>query len=101
MIEIHEGSIFEAPIDIIIHQCNCQNTMGKGIAKEIKKRYPRAAAVDRMTQKGDYKKLGQFTFADADENQKQMVINLYGQFRYGRDKRYTDYKAVRRGLENI
>lgn len=101
MIEIYQGDIFEPPIDIVIHQANCMNTMGAGIAKEIRKRYPRAYDVDQMTKKGDIKKLGQFTFAAPDENQKQWVINLYGQFAYGRDKQYTNYIAIASGLRNI
>ena len=26
--------------DVIVHGCNCQNTMGSGIAKEMRARYP-------------------------------------------------------------
>jgi O-acetyl-ADP-ribose deacetylase (regulator of RNase III) len=101
MVEIYKGDIFEAPIDIVIHQANCQCVMGAGIAKEIRRRYPRAYEVDQMTKKGDVKKLGQFTFALADEKQKQTVVNLYGQYRYGRDQQYTNYVAVTSGLRNI
>lgn len=32
--------------DIIIHGCNCQNTMGAGIALQIRKRYPKAFEAD-------------------------------------------------------
>jgi len=101
MIQSYRGDIFEAPVDIIIHQTNCFNTMGTGIAKEIKKRYPRAAQVDRLTEKGDYKKLGLFTVAMPDAKQDRYIINLYGQFFYGRNKCYTDYKALKRGFENV
>lgn len=102
-VEIHQGDIFEAPVDIIIQQCNCMNTMGSGIAAQIKKRYPRAAEVDAMTKKGDHKKLSQFTVALADEKQDRTIINLYSQYKYGREKGvvYTNYIAMAEGLKNI
>ena len=38
--------------DVIIHGCNCQNTMGAGIAKSIKQQFPAAYADDLATEKG-------------------------------------------------
>lgn len=38
--------------DVIIHGCNCQNTMGAGIAKSIKKQFPAAYDADLVTAKG-------------------------------------------------
>jgi O-acetyl-ADP-ribose deacetylase (regulator of RNase III) len=32
--------------DLIAHGCNCQGTMGAGIALQIKRRFPLAAAID-------------------------------------------------------
>jgi O-acetyl-ADP-ribose deacetylase (regulator of RNase III) len=105
MIEIHKGDIFKAPVDIIIQQCNCFCTMGKGFAKEIKKRYPRAVQVDKMTKRGDRKKLSQFTVAQADKKQDKTIINLYSQYDFRKDKNdhklYTNYGALSLGLENI
>ena len=36
----------QGEFDVIVHGCNCQNTMGSGIAKEIKERYPLAYRAD-------------------------------------------------------
>ena len=36
----------DGQFDIIVHGCNCQNTMGSGIAKEIRARYPVAYRAD-------------------------------------------------------
>ena len=47
--------------DIIIHGCNCFNTMGGGIAREIRERYPEVSTVDSKTVSGDYSKLGNWT----------------------------------------
>jgi O-acetyl-ADP-ribose deacetylase (regulator of RNase III) len=102
MITNYEGDIFNAPVDIIVHQSNCFCTMGSGIAKEIKKRYPRAYEADRVTPRGDIKKLGHFSFALANKDQERTIINLYGQYSYGKEpKQYTDYKALIRGFENL
>jgi O-acetyl-ADP-ribose deacetylase (regulator of RNase III) len=37
----------EGVFDVITHGCNCQGTMGAGIALQIKNRFPQAAAIDR------------------------------------------------------
>jgi len=101
MIRIHNGDIFKAPVDIIIHQCNCFNTMGSGIAKEIKKRFPAAAAADQATKKGSKDKLGNFSFAAPTDEQDKWIVNLYGQYKFGNDKQYTNYAAVGYALLNI
>jgi len=42
LIDMAEQGLF----DVIVHGCNCQNTMGSGIAKEIRARYPVAYRED-------------------------------------------------------
>lgn len=101
MIYYREIDIFNAPVEIIVHQANCFCTMGSGIAKEIKKRYPRAFLVDKNTVKGDAKKLGQFTVALANKNQDKTIINLYGQYAYGKQQMHTNYLALTKGFNNI
>lgn len=86
-------------INILIHQCNCFNTWGAGLARQIKKKYPRAFDADCLTVKGDPKKLGQFTFAFIDGD--QMIANLYGQYKWGRKGVYTDKEAFLKALENL
>ena len=44
--------------DVIVHGCNCQCTMGAGIAKAIKLRFPLAFAADQATTAGDRGKFG-------------------------------------------
>ena len=67
--------------DIIVHGCNCFNTMGSGIAKQIKEAYPGAWTIDQQTMKGDRNKLGSYTYV----YYKPIVVNAYTQFDYGRD----------------
>lgn len=43
----------EGEFSVIVHGCNCQCAMGKGIAKTIKTRFPEAYQADLKTKKGD------------------------------------------------
>lgn len=86
-----KGDIFqlaeEGKFDYVIHGCNCFNTMGAGIARTVKDRYPRAYLVDQKTGKAEKDKLGHFTMAyiDACLNREPQtsgfaIINAYTQF---------------------
>lgn len=94
--------------DIIVHGCNCLNTMGSGIARQIKDRYPKAYLADQLTQRGDKGKLGRFTQAHIDLipyfpgsrglrflKHPFTVINAYTQYSFHpRNKVNVDYEAV-------
>ena len=90
--------------DIIVHGCNCYCTMGSGIARQIKDRYPKAYLVDQLTQSGDLEKLGKFTQAHIngsrwtgfkDQNFNFTVVNAYTQFGFmPRNVVNVDYDAV-------
>jgi O-acetyl-ADP-ribose deacetylase (regulator of RNase III) len=67
----------QGKFDVVVQGCNCFCTMGAGIAREIRARYPQAWNVDMLTKEGDYTKLG--TWTDADCN-KFWIINAYTQF---------------------
>lgn len=40
MIRYVHGDLFSATVDALVNPVNCEGVMGKGIAKEFKKRYP-------------------------------------------------------------
>ena len=104
MIEFIDKDIFDVHTDGLIHQCNCFHTMGAGIARTVKELFPEAYRADLATGYGDSNKLGTFSMATTQNGEYayiSKVINLYGQFRYGRDKRYTDYNALADGLKLI
>ena len=54
----------DGTFDIIVHGCNCQCQMGKGIALSIKQMFPEAYAADQATPKADPSKLGTFSVAE-------------------------------------
>ena len=89
--------------DIIVQGCNCHNTMGRGIAKEIRERYPEAYASDCRTIKSDPKKLGTFSAANvtAHNGNKFTIINAYTQYNYSGNKLHADYAAIRKAFNLI
>lgn len=82
--------------DVIIHGCNCFNTMGAGIAKQIKYRYPEVYEADKRTIKGDKLKLGNYSFyAWRTPIGNKFVINGYTQYHW--QGRYNvDYNAIQK-----
>jgi O-acetyl-ADP-ribose deacetylase (regulator of RNase III) len=78
----------------VVHGCNCFCTMGSGLAKQIRDRYPAAYEADQKTKKGDRSKLG--TYSHAKISDSLVVINAYTQYNYGRDINtvYVDYESV-------
>jgi O-acetyl-ADP-ribose deacetylase (regulator of RNase III) len=76
--------------DIVVQGCNCFNTMGGGIAREIRERYPMAALVDNETIKGDYNKLGNYTTAFTG---KFLIVNAYTQYNMSQGTDVFEYTA--------
>lgn len=87
----------EGEFDIIIHGCNCFNTMGAGFAKQIKKHFRSAYLIDKKTIKGDIQKLGTYSFSTVNlkNNKKLIIINAYTQYCYGGNQINTNYNAIR------
>lgn len=72
--------------DIIVHGCNCFNTMGSGIARQIREQFPDAYDADTAYgAAGDYNKLGNYSFANVMANGHLItIINAYTQFDFNR-----------------
>jgi O-acetyl-ADP-ribose deacetylase (regulator of RNase III) len=64
---------------VVVHGCNCFNTMGKGIAKQIKETWPSAYRADCNTDKGSVEKLGSISVAAVGS---LSIVNAYTQFNY-------------------
>jgi O-acetyl-ADP-ribose deacetylase (regulator of RNase III) len=92
-------NLLDVQADIIGHCCNCQNTMGSGVAAAIRQEYPEAYDVDCKTVKADKAKLGTVSLAvvidpTLHKNQTiKAVVNLYGQYSYG-GERPMSYEAI-------
>jgi O-acetyl-ADP-ribose deacetylase (regulator of RNase III) len=79
--------------DIIVQGCNCFNTMGGGIAREIRERYPQAMLADDETVKGDYNKLGNWTEARANVAG-FTIVNAYIQYNMSTGEDVFEYMAL-------
>lgn len=94
-----------AEVDAIGHCANCFNTMGSGIAKQIKAKLPEAFEADSKTEAGDRKKFGSFSVgsitAPKIKTNIKYVYNLYGQYYYGRESRKLNYEAIYTALESM
>ena len=87
----------DGAFDVIVHGCNCFCTMGAGIAKSIKQRFPEAYQADLKTEKGSRDKLGSYSFISvATSCGELVVVNGYTQYSYRRSRSPNlDYEAIR------
>jgi O-acetyl-ADP-ribose deacetylase (regulator of RNase III) len=99
----------EGRFDLIAHGCNCFCTMGSGIAKQIHEEFPEAYKRDCETAKGDINKLGNYSLEWILPSTTRVprlakefrLLNLYTQYRYGKDQIQIDYEALTLGLRKI
>ncbi|MCX2680146.1 macro domain-containing protein [Galbibacter sp. EGI 63066] len=101
-----QGDLIELALDgefdLIVHGCNCFCTMGAGIAKTIKLKFPKAYEADLKTGKGDRPKLGKLSFAEIElPNGKLTVVNAYTQYHWRGSGRKADYDAIREAFKKI
>jgi hypothetical protein len=87
--QLIEKDIFTIEKGLIGHQVNCQKTMGRGFVLPLIAKWPQV--------KEDYLRfqpvLGEVLYSRVEKN--IIVASMYGQDRYGTDKRYTDYEALK------
>jgi O-acetyl-ADP-ribose deacetylase (regulator of RNase III) len=92
----------EGRFDVVIHGCNCQNSMAAGIAKTIRNRFPEAYEADQRTAKGSREKLGTFSSAVIQRGDVSFVlVNAYTQFHYRGRGVLADYDAIGRVMRSI
>jgi O-acetyl-ADP-ribose deacetylase (regulator of RNase III) len=85
--------------DIILHGCNCYNTMGAGVAVQIASQFNDAKLADDETVRGDAGKLGTYTIGMSG---RLVILNCYTQFGIsstGND--VFEYNAFERVLDKI
>ena len=90
--------------DVVVQGCNCFCTMGGGIAREIRERYPHVAAVDGKTVRGDYTKLGNWTSENVILKNGTItfdIINAYTQYSMSQGTDVFEYGAFQLILEKL
>lgn len=100
LVQMVNGDLLKSDCNIMIHQANCFNVMGAGIAKQIKKLFPGAFEADKNfpIPVGSEERLGCFSHY---YNGHVTIVNLYGQYKYGRRAVQTSYAGLERGLDSI
>lgn len=98
MIQYVDGNLLDlaesGEFDVIVHGCNCFNTMGSGIAAQIKKRYPNVHRVDAETECGSIQKLGTYTQDRVLTLFHEFtVINAYTQYGVSRNEDVFEYAS--------
>lgn len=89
-------------LDIVVQGCNCFNTMGGGIAREIRQRFPSAAEIDAATIRGSYNKLGSWTHSIVgDEGRRFTIINAYTQYNMSTGQDVFEYTAFELILQKL
>lgn len=89
-IKFIEKDITTSAATLIIHQVNCQHTMGSGVAKAIKTKWPKVY-YDYMSIHEQM--LGDIQIVKVAED--KYVVNMFAQNNFGYDgQRYTSYDAL-------
>ncbi|WP_444928778.1 macro domain-containing protein [Microbulbifer sp. SSSA002] len=101
-----EGNLIQLAIDgafdVIIHGCNCQCQMGKGIALTIKRLFPEAYQADLTTKKGAKEKLGSYSSAEITRLDSTFtIVNAYTQLHWRGKGVKADYNAIQQIFEKI
>ena len=92
----------EGRFDVIIHGVNCQGVMGSGIAKQIRYEFPEAYLSYRHECQHGHGILGHVDYCPIPGlSQPLMVVNAFTQDKYGRDRRYVSYYALRQCFKKI
>lgn len=100
MIYILEGDLLNSDCTVIGHQANCFSTMGAGFALQLKNHYPEAYEADRKFKLPPKERMGRFSFALSNDK-KRLIFNLYGQFRYGKGRKFTEYDALEESMNKM
>jgi len=98
LIEMTDAGMF----DVIAHGANCLHTMGAGIAKKLRRRWPIVYEIDCETLRAYEGKLGTISVATVEtDSGTANVINCYSQFKYGKGQQFAEYGAIRSCMMKI
>lgn len=108
MVKIVRGDLLESGVPYLCQQVNCQGVMGAGLARQIRDKWPSVFAEykrlcektkDRMSLLGTIQLCETSGVSDGEPT--PVVINIFGQFDYGRDGVYTDYSALSKAFKEL
>jgi len=101
------GDLRGLPIDIVIHQCNCQGVMGAGIAKSLVTAYPDLRLVDHsaLDQVSNPKELlGDFSALHTQNlhhDRPISIVNCYSQLDFREPNNKTDLVSLKAVFNDV
>jgi O-acetyl-ADP-ribose deacetylase (regulator of RNase III) len=106
MIKYIKGDLLTSKVDVIVHGCNCFQTMGSGVALAIRNVYPEAYEADcAFGEKGNPNKLGMYSAwrgaHKLHKNRDLTIVNLYTQFTYNPSTIPFSYDAFIVGFRRV
>lgn len=101
--QILEKDIMESKNSLILHQVNCKGVMGAGLAKLIRNDISEEdyAKYQHYCRTQGSALLGKVLIFKSKSIPNRLYANLFAQDGYGRDKQYTDYKALEECFNKI
>lgn len=86
---------------ILIHQVNCEGSMGAGIAKQIKHEFPHHYQdyIDFLKVIGGSQSFGHYVLSECTNNNR--IFGLFGQYNASTKSRMTNYSAFAHGMFSI
>lgn len=107
-IEIVEGDLLDADVDIICHQVNCRGVMGAGLAKQIATMFPIVYNEYKnyyMMFKFKSNLLGECLIVNNEiafkHKEYSYIANLFGQENCSTTDRMTDYEALYKSFDKL
>ena len=98
--EVTGDLILDNKINIFCHQTNCRGVMGAGIAKSIANAYPIVREKDKeYCKKANRSILGTNLYIRVSPT--RTCVNMYAQYNFGKDKRYTEYDKFQTCLDKL
>lgn len=96
MFKVLEKDIMESKNSLILHQVNCKGVMGAGLAKLVRNDISEEdyARYQHYCKTQGSALLGKVLIFKSKSIPNRLYANLFAQDGYGRDKQYTDYKAL-------
>lgn len=93
----------QGEFDVIVQGCNCFETMGSGIAREIREKYPLAYQADLdYSVSGDYSKLGNYSVMLGKEVRVPFdIVNAYTQYDFSRGHDVFEYVSFAMILQKL
>lgn len=98
MIHYKAENILKAKESILIHHCNCFNSMGLGLSKILSELYPEIQIVNEKTDVGNLDKLGHYSYWIGNHycnpSQKITIVNAYTNYGQSKQEPLIDLRAL-------